>query len=100
MTRRPSAYEYEDRRNARIRALREQREGPMRRRRRVQPLLLLLWIGGTIALLGSEDGGACSRERVAIGGTERLELLDRFGHLDALGRELPLAQQIATECAP
>ena len=52
MSRRPSAYEYEDRRNARIRALREQREGPMRRRRRVQPILLLMWIAGTIALLG------------------------------------------------
>jgi UPF0755 protein len=44
--------EYEDRRNARIRQLREQREGPMRRRRRVQPLLLILWIAGSIALLG------------------------------------------------
>ena len=52
MTRRPSSWEYEDRRNARIRELREQREGPMRRRRRVQPLLLLAWIAGTIALLG------------------------------------------------
>ena len=52
MSRRPSAWEYEDRRNARIRALREQREGPMRRRRRVQPLLLLFWIAGTIALVG------------------------------------------------
>ena len=52
MTRRPSAWEYEDRRNARIRALREQREGPMRRRRRVQPFLLLIWIAGTIALAG------------------------------------------------
>ena len=52
MTRRPSAWDYEDRRNARIRALREQREGPMRRRRRVQPLLLLMWIAGTIALAG------------------------------------------------
>jgi UPF0755 protein len=52
MTRRPGAWEYEDRRNARIRALREQREGPMRRRRRVQPLLLLMWIAGTIALVG------------------------------------------------
>ena len=28
MTRRPSHYEYEERRNARIRELREQREGP------------------------------------------------------------------------
>src|SRR5918996_2505771 len=52
MSRRPSAYEYEERRSARIRMLREQREGPMRRRRRVQPLLLLMWIAGTIALLG------------------------------------------------
>lgn len=51
MSRRPSAYEYEDRRNARIRQLREQREGPVRRRRRVQPLLLITWIAGTIALL-------------------------------------------------
>jgi UPF0755 protein len=44
--------EYEERRNARIRQLREQREGPMRRRRRVQPLLLLMWMAGSIALLG------------------------------------------------
>ena len=53
MTRRPAPMgEYEERRNARIRQLREQREGPMRRRRRVQPLLLLAWIAGTIVLLG------------------------------------------------
>lgn len=52
MSRRPSAYEYDQRRNARIRELREHREGPMRRRRRVQPLLLLMWIAGTIALVG------------------------------------------------
>ncbi len=53
MTRRPAPTgEYEDRRNARIRQLREQREGPMRRRRRVQPLLLVMWIAGSIALLG------------------------------------------------
>lgn len=51
MTRRPSMGEYEERRNARIRQLREQREGPVRRRRRVQPLLLLMWIGGSIVLL-------------------------------------------------
>lgn len=51
MTRRPGSSEYENRRNARIRQLREQREGPVRRRRRVQPLLLLTWIAGTIALL-------------------------------------------------
>jgi UPF0755 protein len=52
MSRRPSSYEYEERRNARIRLLREQREGPVRRRRRVEPLLLLVWIAGSIALLG------------------------------------------------
>ena len=51
MTRRPTSYEYEERRNARIRQLREQREGPVRRRRRVEPLLLVTWIAGTIALL-------------------------------------------------
>jgi peptidoglycan lytic transglycosylase G len=51
MTRRPGSPEFENRRNARIRQLREQREGPVRRRRRVQPLLLLTWIAGTIALL-------------------------------------------------
>lgn len=52
MTRRPESWEYDERRNARIRELREQREGPVRRRRRIQPLLLLVWIAGTIALLG------------------------------------------------
>jgi UPF0755 protein len=53
MSRRPApAGEYEERRNARIRELREQREGPMRRRRRVEPLLLVAWIAGSIALLG------------------------------------------------
>jgi len=52
MSRRPAPMgEYEDRRNARIRQLREQREGPMRRRRRVQPLLLVAWIAGSVALL-------------------------------------------------
>ncbi|HEX7197773.1 MAG TPA: endolytic transglycosylase MltG, partial [Candidatus Limnocylindria bacterium] len=53
MSRRPAPMgEYEERRNARIRQLREQREGPMRRRRRIQPLLLVVWIAGSIALLG------------------------------------------------
>src|SRR3990170_2314937 len=51
MSRRPSSWDYEERRNSRIRQLREQREGPVRRRRRIQPLLLLAWIAGTIALL-------------------------------------------------
>ena len=53
MSRPPNSYEYEERRNARIRQLREQREGPVRRRRRVEPLLLVAWIAGTIALLVS-----------------------------------------------
>ena len=53
MTRRPAPIgSYEDRRNSRIRELREQREGPRRRRRRVEPLLLIAWIAGSIALLG------------------------------------------------
>jgi UPF0755 protein len=52
MSRRPPAWEYEERRDARIRYLREQREGPVRRRHRVQPLLFLLWVAGSIALLG------------------------------------------------
>ena len=52
MSRRPSSWEHEERRNARIRELREQREGPVRRRRRIQPFLLLVWIAGSIALLG------------------------------------------------
>lgn len=52
MTRRPpSSWDYDQRRNARIRELREQRDGPMRRRRRVEPILLVTWIAGTIALL-------------------------------------------------
>ncbi len=51
MTRRPGDWEYEERRNSRIRQLREQREGPMRRRKRAQPLLLLMWIAGSIGLL-------------------------------------------------
>jgi UPF0755 protein len=52
MTRRPPPMgDYEERRNARIRQLREQREGPVRRRRRVEPLLLLAWIAGSIVLL-------------------------------------------------
>jgi UPF0755 protein len=52
MTRRPPPMgDYEERRLARIRQLREHREGPVRRRRRIQPLLLLAWIAGSIALL-------------------------------------------------
>ena len=52
MSRRAPMGEYEERRYARIRELREQREGPRRRRRRVEPILLVAWIAGTIALLG------------------------------------------------
>jgi UPF0755 protein len=53
MTRRPAPLDgYDQRRLARIRELREQREGPRRRRRRVEPLLLVAWIAGSIALLG------------------------------------------------
>src|SRR5919106_819050 len=53
MSRRPpQSWEHQDRRNSRIRELREQREGPVRRRRRVQPLLFLAWVAGVIALVG------------------------------------------------
>ncbi|MEP7081860.1 MAG: endolytic transglycosylase MltG [Chloroflexota bacterium] len=53
MTRRPaSPWDYEERRNQRIRQLREQREGPVRRRKRVEPLLLLAWLAASIALVG------------------------------------------------
>ena len=52
MTRRqPPLGDYEERRMARIRQLREHRDGPVRRRRRVEPVLLLMWIAGSIALL-------------------------------------------------
>jgi UPF0755 protein len=53
MSRRPpQSWEHQERRNSRIRELREQREGPVRRRRRVQPVLFLGWVAGIIALLG------------------------------------------------
>ena len=53
MSRRPPpSWEHADRRNSRIRELREQREGPVRRRKRVQPVLFLGWIAGVIALVG------------------------------------------------
>jgi UPF0755 protein len=41
-----------ERRNARIRELREQRQGPMRRRRKLQPAVLAAWFAGSIALAG------------------------------------------------
>jgi UPF0755 protein len=54
MTRRPAPSWNEERRNAQIRRLREQREGPVRRRarRRVEPLLLVLWLALSIAAVG------------------------------------------------
>jgi UPF0755 protein len=42
----------QDRRNARIRELRESRERPVRRRRAFQPVVLLAWFAGVIALAG------------------------------------------------
>jgi UPF0755 protein len=41
-----------ERRNARIRQLREQREGPIRRRHAFQPAVLVAWFAGVIALVG------------------------------------------------
>jgi UPF0755 protein len=43
--------ELEERRNARMRELRDQRESPLRRRRRLQPVVLLAWFAGVIAVL-------------------------------------------------
>jgi UPF0755 protein len=45
-------WDQEERRNARIRELREQREAPVRRRRSFQPVILVGWFAGVIALLG------------------------------------------------
>lgn len=53
MSRRPDpSWNTDERRNARIRELRDQREGPGRRRRRLQPLVLLAWMGGVMVLAG------------------------------------------------
>jgi len=53
MTRPPDpSWDPEERRNARIRELREQREAPVRRRRTFQPIILIGWFAGVIALLG------------------------------------------------
>ena len=41
-----------ERRNARIRELRDQREGPIRRRHTFQPAVLIAWFAGVIALAG------------------------------------------------
>jgi UPF0755 protein len=45
-------WDQEDRRNARIRELRETRERPFRRRRAFQPVVLLAWLAGVAALAG------------------------------------------------
>ena len=42
----------DERRNARMRQLREEREAPIRRRRTFQPLILLAWFAGVIVLVG------------------------------------------------
>jgi UPF0755 protein len=53
MTRPPDpGWDQDERRNARIRQLREQREAPVRRRRTFQPVILVAWFAGVIALLG------------------------------------------------
>lgn len=53
MSRPPDPYwDQDERRNARIRELREQREGPVRRRRAFQPVILVAWFAGVIALVG------------------------------------------------
>ena len=53
MTRPPDpGRDLEDRRNARIRAVRQERSVPAGGRRRMQPVVLLGWFAGVIALLG------------------------------------------------
>ena len=53
MTRSPDPrWDRNEQRNSRIRELRDQREAPMRRRRTFQPLILVAWFAGVIALLG------------------------------------------------
>jgi UPF0755 protein len=53
MTRQPDPrWNRNEQRNARMRELRDQREGPVRRRRSFQPLTLAAWFAGVIALLG------------------------------------------------
>lgn len=53
MTRPPDPrWDLEERRKARIRAMRKERGAPVRRRRTFQPVVLLGWFAGVIALLG------------------------------------------------
>lgn len=50
MSRRPGQLGLDERRNARIRELRNQREAPIRRRRRFQPVVLLAWFAAVAAV--------------------------------------------------
>ena len=50
MSRRPGQLDLDERRNARIRQLRDQREAPLRRRRRLQPVVLLAWFAAVAAV--------------------------------------------------
>ncbi len=53
MSRQPDpSWNTDERRNARIRELRDQRDGPSRRRRRLQPLVVAAWFGGVAVLAG------------------------------------------------
>ncbi len=53
MTRPPDPrWDRNEQRNSRIRELRDQREGPNRRRRKFQPLILVTWFAVAIGLLG------------------------------------------------
>ena len=52
MTQPDPRWDKNERRNARIRELRDQRDSPMRRRRTFQPLTIVAWFAGVIALLG------------------------------------------------
>ncbi len=45
-------WDVDERRNSRIRQLRDQREAPIRRRRTFQPLILVVWFAAVIALAG------------------------------------------------
>jgi len=53
MTRQPDPrWDRNEQRNSRIRELRDQREGPTRRRRKFQPLILVAWFAVAIGILG------------------------------------------------
>ena len=52
MTQPDPRWDKNERRNARIRELRDQRDVPIRRRRSFQPLTILAWFAGVIALVG------------------------------------------------